>query len=170
VAWCYENCSGGTEIVNDYNLLSSSSNASQIRSVKNACGASAVGCEAHSLEGVSSSTISSCFSTIGGTIYVSELDIRGSDSEQLSIYQSIFPTLQRNSSGTTLWGYVQGTMWRSDAYLITSSGSRRPAMNWLCDNYLNCRHNQHHYYQRYDDKHHYHNKRHNNHHNKWRRL
>ncbi len=136
VVWSFENYSGGTEILNDYNLLLNTSNASAIANIRNICGADAVGAQGHSLESTSASTISSCFSIIGGTVYVSELDIRGTDSEQLSIYQSIFPTLYNNSAGTTLWGYVENQIWRPEAYLIRTDGSRRPAMDWLYANYL----------------------------------
>ena len=33
--------------------------------------------------------------------------------------------------GITLWGYRQGSIWRTDAYLLRSDGSERPAMTWL---------------------------------------
>ena len=139
--WCFEKAGpamSGVKTLSDYNLLNSSSNASNIKNIKNICGAEAVGAQGHGLESTSASTISSNMNTIGGTIYVSELDIRGSDSEQLQIYQSIFPTLYNKSAGVTLWGYINGAMWRNEAHLISSSGTRRPAMNWLCDNYLSC--------------------------------
>ncbi len=141
VQWSYEKAGpamSGTKILSDYGLLNSSSNASQIKNIKNICGAQAVAAQAHGLESTSASTISSNFNTIGGTVYVSELDIRGSDSEQLQIYQNIFPTLWNKSAGVTLWGYIDGKMWRNEAHLIKSNGSRRPAMNWLCDNYISC--------------------------------
>jgi endo-1,4-beta-xylanase len=124
--------------VNEYNVLIYSSDAGSIKNVRNVCGAAAVGAQGHSLESVSASTISSNFNTIGGTVYVSELDIRGDDNTQLQRYQNIFPTLQNRSAGTALWGYIDGQTWRNDAHLIKSNGSRRPAMGWLCSSYLNC--------------------------------
>jgi endo-1,4-beta-xylanase len=141
VQWCYEKAGsrvGGIKTLSDYGLLNSSSNASNIKNIKNICGAQAVGAQAHGLESTSASTISSNFNAIGGTVYVSELDLRGSDSEQLQIYQNIFPTLYNKSAGVTLWGYIDGVMWRNKAHLIKSNGSRRPAMDWLCQNYINC--------------------------------
>lgn len=33
--------------------------------------------------------------------------------------------------GVTLWGYQQNQIWRTNAYLLRSDGSERPAMTWL---------------------------------------
>lgn len=33
--------------------------------------------------------------------------------------------------GVILWGYVQGQMWRTDAHLIRTDGTERPALKWL---------------------------------------
>jgi endo-1,4-beta-xylanase len=132
----------GVKILNEYNILNGYSSTSDIiniaNAVKNAGLSVAIGCQAHSIEDQSASNIGSRLNALrnaGYTVYISELDIRGSDSEQLRIYQDIFPTLWNNSAGVTLWGYIQGRMWRGEAYLVSSSGSHRPAMDWLMDNY-----------------------------------
>jgi endo-1,4-beta-xylanase len=132
----------GTKILNEYDILNSSSNPSQLiriaDAIKNANLSVAIGCQAHSIENVSANDLRSRLDQIknaGYSVYVSELDIRGSDSEQLRIYQDLFPILWEKSAGVTLWGYLQSHMWRGEAYLVTSAGSMRPAMNWLMNNY-----------------------------------
>jgi len=132
----------GTKILNEYDILNGSSNPSQLiriaDAIKNAGLSVAIGCQAHSIENVSANDLRSRLNQIknaGYSVYVSELEIRGSDSEQLRIYQDLFPIIWENSAGVTLWGYIQGQMWRGEAYLVSSSGSHRPAMDWLMQNY-----------------------------------
>ncbi|HYC85017.1 MAG TPA: T9SS type A sorting domain-containing protein, partial [Chryseosolibacter sp.] len=45
----------------------------------------------------------------------------------------IFPILwlHHGVHGITLWGYRQGEIWRTNAYLIRSNGTERPALSWL---------------------------------------
>src|SRR5271169_4987813 len=33
--------------------------------------------------------------------------------------------------GITLWGYGQGDIWKTDAYLVRTNDSERPALQWL---------------------------------------
>ena len=33
--------------------------------------------------------------------------------------------------GITYWGYVRGSTWRSNAWLVDTNGKDRPAMTWL---------------------------------------
>jgi hypothetical protein len=35
--------------------------------------------------------------------------------------------------GITYWGYIQGLMWKANAWLVSSSGKQRPAMTRLQD-------------------------------------
>jgi endo-1,4-beta-xylanase len=70
----------------------------------------------------------------GLPIYISEFDINEPvDSVQLAQYKIYFPIFWSNPAvkGITLWGYMQGDMWQTNAYLIRSDGSERPAMQWL---------------------------------------
>ena len=79
----------------------------------------------------------------GIPIYISELDLGPSDTEQpnetlqLTAYQRIFPLLWEHPGlkGITLWGYVQGQMWQPNCYLLRSNGTETPALQWL-RNYL----------------------------------
>ena len=70
----------------------------------------------------------------GLPVYISEFDINeANDSTQLANYKIYFPLFWETPGvkGITLWGYVQGDMWKVDAYLIRSNGTERPALQWL---------------------------------------
>ncbi len=70
----------------------------------------------------------------GLPVYISEFDINeANDSTQLANYKIYFPLFWENPGvkGITLWGYVQGDVWKTDAYLIRYDGSERPALQWL---------------------------------------
>ncbi len=76
--------------------------------------------------------------TSGIPIYVTELDLKGTanpatEASQLASYQKAFPVYWNHPAvaGISLWGYVQGTMWQADAYLLSSSGTERTALSWL---------------------------------------
>jgi endoglucanase len=59
--------------------------------------------------------------------------VRGDDATQLAIYKEQFPYFWEHPSvkGITLWGYVENEMWRNEAYLLSSEGVERPALQWL---------------------------------------
>jgi endo-1,4-beta-xylanase len=70
----------------------------------------------------------------GLPIYISEYDVNiASDDEQLAIYMKQFPIFWENPAvkGITLWGYIQGKIWKTNAYLIRTDGTVRPALTWL---------------------------------------
>ncbi len=70
----------------------------------------------------------------GLPVYMSEFDINeAADSTQLQNYQTYFPLFWEDPGvrGITLWGYVQGLTWQTNAYLVRSNGSERPALKWL---------------------------------------
>ncbi len=70
----------------------------------------------------------------GLPIYISEFDINESDDNtQLQNYQTYFPLFWEDQGvkGITLWGYVQGNIWKPNAYLVRLDGSERPALQWL---------------------------------------
>jgi endo-1,4-beta-xylanase len=127
-------------ILNEYNILNYSNETQaflQIVDLLQSRGLiDGIGCESHSLENIPVSTIQQNLNTLAATgldIYISELELRGDDQTQLSLYQNIFPILYEHPSvkGVTLWGYIQGEMWRNEAYLVSSGGVERPAMHWL---------------------------------------
>jgi len=129
-------------LINEYGVENDSSAATRYANIVSILKASnlidGVGIQGHyfNLNDVSTSTLSNCLSIIaapGLPIYVSELDLQGDDSTQLSRYQRVFPVLWNYSAikGVTLWGYIQGQQWASDAYLLRSDGTERPALTWL---------------------------------------
>ncbi|MFO7658815.1 MAG: endo-1,4-beta-xylanase [Bacteroidales bacterium] len=76
--------------------------------------------------------------TSGLPIYVTELDLKGTanpvtEASQLASYQKAFPVYWNHPAvaGISLWGYVQGTMWQPDAFLLMSNGTERTALTWL---------------------------------------
>ncbi|MGB3544135.1 endo-1,4-beta-xylanase, partial [Rubrivirga sp.] len=98
-----------------------------------------IGLQGHFLESTPVSTVQSHLNEVasrGLPIYISEFDLNiGNDQAQLAKYQELFPVLWEHPSvaGITLWGYKQGEIWRSGAYLVRSDGSERPALSWLRD-------------------------------------
>jgi endo-1,4-beta-xylanase len=70
----------------------------------------------------------------GLPVYITEFDINEPvDSIQLENYKTYFPIFweEPGVKGITLWGYLQGDVWKVDAYLVRSDGSERPALTWL---------------------------------------
>ena len=71
---------------------------------------------------------------LGLPVYISEFDINeANDSTQLANYQTYFPLFWENPGvkGITLWGYLQPYTWQTNAYLVRTDGSERPALQWL---------------------------------------
>jgi len=76
--------------------------------------------------------------TLGLPVFISELDIRGSDADepsQLAQYQTLFPALyeHRSVAGVTLWGYIEGQTWKEHTGLLNADGSERAALTWLVE-------------------------------------
>jgi endo-1,4-beta-xylanase len=97
-----------------------------------------IGLQGHFLESASASTITSKLNQLYNAtelpIYITEYDINIADDEQqLAKYEEQIPIFWTHPHvlGITLWGYIQGTMWREDGYLVRSDDSERPALGWL---------------------------------------
>lgn len=128
-------------ILNDYDVLKSNTvraNVIQIANIlKDSSLIDAIGCQGHFLEGLSAAQIQSALDELAATgldIYITELDIHMADDQaQKNKYQEIFPIMWQHPAvkGVTLWGYKQGSMWRTDGYLLRNDGSERPALTWL---------------------------------------
>ncbi len=136
--------SGCRLLINEYGIISDPNAANDYVDIINILNnrglidGIGIQCHAFNMDNVTTSTMNQVLNILSGTglpIYVSELDIRGNDSEQLQRYQDKFPVLWNNSNveGITLWGYIEGTMWQAEAWLVSQSGSQRPAMQWLMD-------------------------------------
>ena len=89
------------------------------------------------MEKVSPETIASNLKLLAATglpIYISEYDVNeASDAKQLAIYEEQFPIFWNDPAvkGITLWGYIQGIIWRQNAYLVRTDGTERPALEWM---------------------------------------
>jgi len=129
-------------LVNDYGIITDPSAAQRytnlIMILKNRGLVDGIGIQCHyfNLDSGNTNTMKQVLSILSSTglpIYVSELDITGDDQTQLQRYKEKFPILWEhpNVKGITLWGYVQGTTWVSDSYLLRSDGTERPALTWL---------------------------------------
>ena len=101
-----------------------------------------IGVQGHrfELENADTNTIKNNLNALAATglpIYISEFDVAPgnqlNDAIQLAEYQRIFPVLWRHPGikGITFWGYIQGQVWQQNAYLIATTGTERPAMQWL---------------------------------------
>lgn len=83
------------------------------------------------------SVLSTNLATLAATglpIYISELDVNfADDARQANRMAELFSTFWSNPSvlGITHWGYLQGNMWQTNAYLIRSDGTLRPALTWI---------------------------------------
>ncbi|MFQ3578748.1 MAG: endo-1,4-beta-xylanase, partial [Bacteroidales bacterium] len=69
----------------------------------------------------------------GVPVYVTELDINGSATEQNTRYNTLFPVYWDHPAvaGITLWGYVEGTTWADGTGIITSNGTEKAAMQTI---------------------------------------
>jgi endo-1,4-beta-xylanase len=145
VIWSFETARKYTNaklLINDYNILYSDSETSNYLTIINILKQrgliDGIGVQCHSYESVATSTLRYNLDRLGNTglpVYVSEWEARGDDQTQLRIYQEQFPMYWEHSAvqGITLWGYIQGTMWRNEGYLVTSAsgGTERPALQWI---------------------------------------
>lgn len=70
----------------------------------------------------------------GLPIYISELDLNfADDARQANRMRDLFSLFWSTPSvlGVTHWGYLQNNMWQTNAYLVRSDGTDRPALTWL---------------------------------------
>jgi endo-1,4-beta-xylanase len=129
-------------LINDYGIIADPSAAQRYVSLINLLKARGlvdgigIQCHAFNMDTVSVSTMNQVLTILDSTglpIYVSELDMNGDDQTQLQRYQEKFPVLWEHSSvkGITVWGYIEGQTWQSEAYLLRSNGTERPALTWL---------------------------------------
>ncbi|MDM7926898.1 MAG: endo-1,4-beta-xylanase [bacterium] len=99
--------------------------------------------QGHFLESVGAATIKSRLDQLASTglpVQITEFDLNiADDTAQLNKYKAIFPALWEHPSveGVTFWGYIEGTMWRADGWLVSSRGVERPAMVWLKEYFAN---------------------------------
>lgn len=98
-----------------------------------------IGLQGHFLESTTGNTIKTKLNQLAQTglpIYITEYDVKiAGDAQHLAKYKDQFPVMYEHPAvaGITLWGYIQGQMWRAEGFLIYQDGRERPAMTWLRD-------------------------------------
>jgi endo-1,4-beta-xylanase len=128
-------------ILNDYNVEALDSAATDYLNIINLLKArgliDGIGLQAHFLERVEISAVAGNldrFAATGLPIYVSELDVNlSNDAKQAQRMRDLFTLFWQHPSvlGVTHWGYLQGSMWQPDAYLVRTDGTKRPAFDWI---------------------------------------
>jgi endo-1,4-beta-xylanase len=128
-------------ILNDYNVEAQDSAATDylkiINLLKDRGLIDGIGLQAHFLERAELSLVAGNldrYAATGLPIYVSELDFNlSNDARQAQRMRDFFTLFWQHPSvlGVTHWGYLQGNVWQSDAYLLRSDGTRRPALDWI---------------------------------------
>ncbi|HEX7025609.1 MAG TPA: endo-1,4-beta-xylanase [Gammaproteobacteria bacterium] len=97
----------------------------------------AIGVQAHFLERTQGSMVQTNLDTLAETglpIYVSEFDLNlSNDAQHANMMRELFTVFWEHPAvaGVTHWGHLQGSIWRTEAYLIRSDDSQRPALDWL---------------------------------------
>jgi endo-1,4-beta-xylanase len=131
-------------LINDYGIINDITAARDLADIANLLKArgliDGIGIQCHyfNIERTQISEMRNVLDTLAATglpVYVSELDMTGTDKRQLSLYQDKFPVLWEHPAvkGVTLWGYIEGQTWSTNAHLVRSDGTERPAMLWLKD-------------------------------------
>jgi len=135
-------CPHAVLILNDYNNIEFADQQDYfvgIVSSSQQAGApiDAVGAQAHGLKGLSAAVVKARIDRLAATtglpVYITGYDIGdASDAVQLANFQAHFPVFWQDPAvhGVTLWGWITGATWISNAGLVNGTAPR-PAMNWL---------------------------------------
>ncbi|HET9957086.1 MAG TPA: endo-1,4-beta-xylanase [Polyangiaceae bacterium] len=128
-------------LLNDYNveaLESFTTDYLKVIDVLNQRGLiDGIGLQAHFLERAELPIVATNLDRLAATglpLYVSELDVNfANDARQAQRMRELFTLFWQHPSvvGVTHWGHLQGSTWRTDAYLVRSDGSTRPALDWI---------------------------------------
>jgi endo-1,4-beta-xylanase len=128
-------------LLNDYNILIMEQFTSQYLAIVKLLHArgliDGVGLQGHFLERAELSVVQTNLNTLaaeGLPIYVSELDVNfADDARHAGRLRDLFSLFWSHPSvvGVTHWGYLQGRMWRPNAYLLRANGTERPGLEWL---------------------------------------
>lgn len=136
-------------MLNDFAIVNSQSNIREqlllLRVLRDSALVDGFGAQAHTfnLDNMQANDLKQnidLMATAGVPIYITEMDIQGTDTDeasQLQSYQELFPVLWEHPdvTGITLWGYIYGDMWKPDAGLVHDNGRERSSMGWL-KNYM----------------------------------
>jgi endo-1,4-beta-xylanase len=137
---------------NDYAMMNNTSNAASNRSymygVANALKdrelVDAFGMQSHYFNSEDltalevTNILNEVYDQTGLPIHITELDLSGTDQEQLLRYQTIFPAMWNHPAvdRVNLWGWITGETWRHDQGYVTGlidrdGTNKRPAFEWL---------------------------------------
>lgn len=145
VVWTFEKarqyCPNAKLFLNDYNIINNNSATTGYLQIINLLKSrnliDGIGEQGHFLESTPIATLRSNLDRLAAAslpIHISEFDISLSDdTQQKNKYEELFPILWTHAGvhGITLWGYLEGQIWRENAYMIRLNGSDRPAFTWL---------------------------------------
>jgi endo-1,4-beta-xylanase len=147
IIWSFEKarayCPNAKLLLNEYNIINNSAAADQYISIINVLKErnliDGIGVQGHFFE-IGSATSSALKANLdkltltGLPVYISEMEIDvANDSDQRQKFETLFPLLWEHPgvSGITLWGYLQGQIWKADGYLVRTNQTERPALSWL---------------------------------------
>ena len=145
VVWTFEKarlyCPDAKLHLNDYGIIVSTTATNNylkiINILKEKDLIDGIGVQGHGLENADTATLRANLDKLAATglpVYITEYDVNlANDAEQYQVYFNQFPIFWTHPgvAGVTLWGYIQGQIWKTDAYLLRSDGSERPALSWL---------------------------------------
>lgn len=132
--------------INDYGIISDPPKAQRyveivnILKQENLIDGIGIQCHEFNMNTVTVNTMRNVLGILAATglpIHVSELDITGntsiSEENQFQVYRDKFPVLWEHESviGITLWGYINGSTWRTGSGIVEQDGRERKAMVWL---------------------------------------
>ena len=138
----YERWQDAILIYNDFNTFQWNTDQfiNLVRAIRDA-GApiDAYGCQSHDLDDISATNFKNAMKKIQDALkmpmYITELDLGiKDDAKQKAQYEKLFPLMWEADycAGITLWGFINGSTWRSDTGLYNKKNPR-PAMNWLTE-------------------------------------
>jgi endo-1,4-beta-xylanase len=96
-----------------------------------------IGEQGHFLERADVAEVASNLELLAATglpIYISEFDVDlENDARHANVFKDLFSVFWDHPSvlGVTHWGHLEGSMWRTNAYLIRQDKSERPALQWV---------------------------------------
>ncbi len=146
--WARQYCPNSTLIINDYNNIEWTNDASHFREIVKAALAAgapidAIGAQSHDLDhaSVNFDTVKNLLTLLhedtGLPVYITELDLSTSDdAAQLSAYQKYIPYFMGLDyvPGITIWGWIYGQTWsQAPESGLIRDGNPRPAMTWLME-------------------------------------
>ncbi|HEY3405485.1 MAG TPA: endo-1,4-beta-xylanase [Ohtaekwangia sp.] len=145
VIWSFEtareHCPNAKLLLNDYGIINNNSQTTNYLTIINLLKErdliDGIGEQAHGFESISITTLRTNLDKLHATglpIYISEYDVDiADDNAQKAKYEEQFPMFWNHPGvrGITLWGYKQGQIWKPNAYLVRSNGTKRPALTWL---------------------------------------